>query len=152
MIYAREYLCPVGPITIRVDDEAVIDLSFSYLDEVSTHPSALLDEAIGQLDEYFNGLRKEFTLPLKTHGTPFQEAVWSALRAIPYGETATYGQIAAQVGRPKGPRAVGMANNRNPIGIIIPCHRVIGKDGKLVGFGGGLGMKQFLLELEQAHR
>ncbi len=103
-------------------------------------------------DEYFAGGRKDFDLPLCPRGTEFQKKVWSALREIPYGETRAYGEIAAAVGNPKAARAVGMANNRNPISVIVPCHRVIGSDGKLVGYGGGLDIKEFLLDLEREHR
>lgn len=101
-----------------------------------------------QLDEYFAGERQEFELELAPAGSPFQLEVWSALRAIPYGETASYGEIAAAVGQPGAARAVGGANNRNPIAIIIPCHRVIGASGSLTGYGGGLPRKQQLLALE----
>lgn len=106
-------------------------------------------QAVQELAEYFAGKRTEFTVPLHENGTPFQKRVWAALRTIPYGETRSYGQIAEQIGNPGGARAVGMANNRNPIMIITPCHRVIGADGSLVGFGGGLSVKEYLLELEK---
>jgi len=109
----------------------------------------LIQKAAAQIKEYLEGKRKQFKLPLVLHGTEFQMAVWQALQKIPYGETRSYKEIAASIGRPKAVRAVGMANNRNPISIIIPCHRVIGHDGKLVGYGGGLPLKQFLLELER---
>lgn len=109
----------------------------------------VLWETVRQLDEYFAGKRREFSIPIKTHGTDFQERVWKALRAIPYGETRTYGQIAAQVGNPKASRAVGGANHNNPILILTPCHRVIGADGSLTGFGGGLRVKEALLALEK---
>ena len=105
--------------------------------------------AVSQLDEYFAGKRRVFDLPLRPHGTAFQRLVWDALLSIPYGETMSYGQIARLVGNPKACRAVGMANNRNPISIIIPCHRVIGSNGALVGYGGGLELKTRLLELER---
>lgn len=109
----------------------------------------VLRETVRQLDEYFAGKRREFSIPLKTHGTAFQERVWGALRSIPYGETRTYGQIAAQVGNSKASRAVGGANHNNPILILTPCHRVIGADGSLTGFGGGLDVKEALLALEK---
>lgn len=111
--------------------------------------SPLLRQAALELEEYFEGQRQSFDLPLAPVGTPFQQKVWKALREIPYGETASYGQIAAKVGSPRGARAVGMACNRNPILILIPCHRVIGADGSLTGFGGGLDMKEKLLGLER---
>jgi methylated-DNA-[protein]-cysteine S-methyltransferase len=109
----------------------------------------LIQKASAQVKEYFAGKRKQFDLPLDMRGTEFQIAVWQALQKIPYGETRSYKEIAADIGRPKAVRAVGMANNRNPISIIVPCHRVIGHDGNLVGYGGGLPLKQFLLELEK---
>ena len=99
--------------------------------------------------EYFAGARRVFTVPLAPAGTPFQRLVWDALREIPYGATATYGEIAAAVGSPKAFRAVGMANHQNPIFIAVPCHRVIGAGGKLVGYGGGLDMKEALLQMER---
>jgi len=110
----------------------------------------LIQKAAAQIEEYLDGKRKHFSLPLAPQGTEFQLAVWQALQKIPYGETRSYKEIAASIGRPKAVRAVGMANNRNPISIIVPCHRVIGHDGKLVGYGGGLPLKQRLLELERA--
>jgi len=109
----------------------------------------LIQKAAAQIKEYFEGKRTQFKLPLAPHGTEFQLAVWRALQDIPYGETRSYKEIAATIGRPKAVRAVGMANNRNPISIIVPCHRVIGHDGKLVGYGGGLPLKKHLLELER---
>jgi len=109
----------------------------------------LLKEAARQLDSYFAGELKEFSLPLEPSGTAFMKQVWAALCEIPYGKTATYGEIAGKVGRPKAARAVGLANNRNPIPIFIPCHRVIGTDGSLTGYRGGLEMKKRLLELEK---
>ncbi|XCP86408.1 methylated-DNA--[protein]-cysteine S-methyltransferase [Roseburia hominis] len=110
----------------------------------------LVTRAISQITEYLEGKRQEFTLPLAPQGTPFQQAVWRALRTIPYGETRCYSEIAQMVGNPKACRAVGMANNRNPIIILIPCHRVVGKNGSLVGYAGGLDIKEKLLELEGA--
>src|SRR5579859_57933 len=105
---------------------------------------------IQQLDEYFAGERREFSFALDLRGTDFQLACWRALLAIPYGQTRTYGDIARVVGRPQGFRAVGMANNRNPVAIVVPCHRVIASDGTLCGYGGGLDIKRKLLELEGA--
>jgi methylated-DNA-[protein]-cysteine S-methyltransferase len=110
----------------------------------------LIKKAAIQIKEYLNGKRKKFSLPLAMHGTPFQMDVWKVLQNIPYGETRSYKQIAECVHRPKAVRAVGMANHRNPISIIVPCHRVIGHDGSLTGYGGGLPLKKYLLELEQA--
>jgi O-6-methylguanine DNA methyltransferase len=105
---------------------------------------------IAELEEYFVGNRRKFTFPLDLRGTDFQLACWNALLAIPYGETRSYGDIARTVGKPTGFRAVGMANNRNPIAIVVPCHRVIASDGTLCGYGGGLDLKRKLLELEGA--
>jgi methylated-DNA-[protein]-cysteine S-methyltransferase len=105
-------------------------------------------EALVQLAEYFEGRRTEFELPLAPAGTPFQLRVWTVLREIPYGRTASYGEIARKVGVPSAPRAIGVANGLNPIGIIVPCHRVIGSDGSLTGYGGGLERKRWLLDLE----
>jgi methylated-DNA-[protein]-cysteine S-methyltransferase len=110
----------------------------------------LIKKAAEQIEEYLNGKRKKFSLPLAMHGTPFQMDVWQALQTIPYGETRSYKEIAELVHRPKAVRAVGMANHRNPISIIVPCHRVIGHNGSLTGYGGGLPLKKYLLELEQA--
>ncbi|AFM39791.1 O-6-methylguanine DNA methyltransferase [Desulfosporosinus acidiphilus SJ4] len=104
--------------------------------------------AIQELKEYFEGNRRDFTIPIHSQGTPFQQKVWEELRRIPYGETRSYGELAVNLGNPKGQRAVGMANHCNPIGIIVPCHRVIGKNGSLTGYAGGLDIKQRLLELE----
>jgi len=111
-------------------------------------PDGLTDKAAKQLEEYFAGKRKQFDVPLSPAGTAFQLAVWEALREIPYGKTASYEQIAQAVNNPKACRAVGLANNRNPVWIMIPCHRVIGKNGSLTGYGGGLEMKKKLLVLE----
>lgn len=112
----------------------------------------LLRQTARELSEYFRGERQSFTVTIRAEGTDFQRRVWEALRRIPYGETRTYGEIARQVGSPKGARAVGMACNRNPIMLMIPCHRVVGSDGRLVGFAGGLAMKETLLELEKAQK
>ena len=108
----------------------------------------LLAEAMRQLAEYFAGERREFELPLAPEGTPFMRRVWAELVKVPYGAIATYGEIAERIGNPGGSRAVGLANNRNPIAIIIPCHRIIGSSGKLVGYAGGVELKERLLALE----
>ncbi|MEO5937879.1 MAG: methylated-DNA--[protein]-cysteine S-methyltransferase [Sphingomonas sp.] len=115
--------------------------------EQPDHP--VLVEAKRQLDDYFGGKRRQFDLPLDFHGTDFQKSVWAALLTIPAGETRSYAAIAAQIGRPSACRAVGAANGKNPISIVAPCHRVIGSDGSLTGFAGGLEGKKFLLELER---
>jgi len=113
------------------------------------HDDDCLTEAAGQLREYFAGTRREFDLQLHPHGTAFQLAVLDALRRVPYGQTRSYADIAAAIGRPKAVRAVGAANGRNPLPIVIPCHRVIGRDGSLTGYGGGMDAKRFLLALER---
>jgi methylated-DNA-[protein]-cysteine S-methyltransferase len=117
----------------------------AYVQE-KRHP--VLVEAERQLAEYFDGRRKEFTLPLDVSGTPFQRAVWNALSTIPFGETRSYAGIASQIGNPKAVRAVGAANSRNPVSIVVPCHRVIGSSGALTGFAGGLDIKAQLLAFE----
>jgi methylated-DNA-[protein]-cysteine S-methyltransferase len=114
------------------------------------HDATPFAEALRQLEEYFRGERRTFHLPLAPVGTPFQLAVWLALQGIPYGETVSYGELAGRVGLPGGARAVGLANGANPLPIIVPCHRVIGADGSLTGFGGGLDIKRALLSLEGA--
>jgi O-6-methylguanine DNA methyltransferase len=112
--------------------------------------STAMRRYVSELEEYFAGVRRDFSFPLDLRGTEFQLACWRALVAIPYGQTRTYGDIARAVGRPQGFRAVGMANNRNPVAIVVPCHRVIASDGTLCGYGGGLDIKRKLLELEGA--
>lgn len=146
---------PVGILCIEENGEAVTALEFEGEGEnptlgfVEKPPTGLLEEAGNQLMEYFRGKRKEFTLPLSPQGTEFQKKVWAALRTIPYGQTRSYGEIAAQVGNPKAARAIGGANNKNPIMILIPCHRVVGADGSLTGFACGVGVKKYLLDLER---
>lgn len=165
---------PIGMICIEEDGKAVTDLyldrayrkqyhagrneakieakteadnsSMDFVDEPQTE---LLKRAGTELMEYFQGKRKGFTLPLSPQGTEFQKKVWEALRSIPYGETRSYGEIAAQVGNPRAARAVGGANNKNPIMIFIPCHRVVGADGSLTGFACGLEAKKYMLDLER---
>ena len=139
---------PAGPLTIAEENGAIIRLDFGEFGPMGER-SPVLEEAVRQLKEYFAGERREFTLPVDPRGTPFQKSVWRALCGIPYGETRSYGEIARAVGKPGACRAVGMANHRNPVSIIIPCHRVIGADGSLTGYGGGLERKRFLLRLER---
>lgn len=122
------------------------------VDDFIEKDTKLLVKAKNELEEYFEGKRKEFDLPLKQEGTEFQKKVWNALSKIPYGETRTYKEIAKMIGNEKASRAVGMANNKNNIPIIIPCHRVIGSNGKLVGYALGLDMKQYLLDLESKNK
>lgn len=141
-------------VTIAEQDGKIVRVSLggNGIPEGENKQTRLLVQAAGQLDEYFTGKRKEFDLPLAAKGTLFQKKVWNALCTIPYGETRSYKDIAIQIGNAKACRAVGMANHNNPIGIIVPCHRVVGADGKLVGYAGGLDRKQFLLELERKYK
>ena len=143
---------PVGYWVIERDEEGICRIDrrpwYAEAAENRAEKDSLLEKAAKELKEYFQGKRREFDLPLSVKGTAFQMKVWRALQEIPYGETRSYGEIAEAIGKPKAARAVGMANNRNPVSIIIPCHRVIGADGKLVGYGGGLDAKEYLLELE----
>ena len=144
------YDTPVGKICIGEENGAITRVTWSKTpSDALEGETPLILQCKKQLEEYFAGERKTFDLPLAPKGTAFQQKVWKALTEIPYGETRTYGEIAAAVGNPKGARAVGMANNKNPIGIIIPCHRVVGANGKLVGYAGGMEKKAFLLELER---
>ena len=141
---------PFGTILIGWEGDAVVFLKLGDSDSIS--PSPVSELAAIQLQEYFAGTRKTFTFPIELRGTPFQISVWEALSRIPYGETRTYGDIAGAIGNPKAVRAVGMACNRNPIWIAIPCHRVIGSNRKLTGYAGGLTMKDSLLNLETKYR
>ncbi len=142
------YHSPVGDIQLEWENGAVTALKKVDTELKASEPNELTELVFRQLDEYFAGSRKVFDFPYRLHGTPFQEKVWEALREIPYGETRSYKDIAEAIGHPKAFRAVGMANHANPIFIVIPCHRVIGTSGALVGYGGGLEMKKALLELE----
>lgn len=141
-------------ITIAEQDGKIISVFFGddTISGAEMHTTPLLDRALHQLEEYFMGNRKEFDLPLELKGTLFQQNVWNALLTIPYGETRSYKDIAIQIRNEKACRAVGMANHKNPIGIIIPCHRVVGAGGSLTGYAGGLEKKQYLLELEQNYK
>lgn len=156
------YASPVGPLEIIEESGAIAEIRFALggaAPEKQPAPekdsrdsfvpeTSLLAETARELDRYFAGSLESFTLPLAPRGTPFQLAVWKALLAIPYGGLATYGEIARIVGNPRAARAVGMACNRNPIAIAIPCHRVVGASGALTGYAGGVGVKRFLLDLE----
>lgn len=148
---------PVEPLLLAADDNGLHLIEFhsprhpmARLPEWAEGNNAVLDATRAQLDEYFAGTRKDFDLPLAPQGTSFQKNVWQTLATIPYGETISYAQLAQRVGKSTAMRAVGAANGRNPLPIVLPCHRVIGADGSLTGFGGGLPTKQFLLELEGA--
>ncbi|MGW2052195.1 methylated-DNA--[protein]-cysteine S-methyltransferase [Streptomyces sp. NPDC001858] len=145
---------PYGPLTLVADDGVLCGL---YMTEQRHRPpeeafgpcdGTLFAEPEAQLEAYFAGELKEFTLELRLRGTPFQRAVWAELRKIPYGETRTYGELAEALGNPSASRAVGLANGKNPVGIVVPCHRVIGAGGGLTGYGGGLERKQRLLDFE----
>ncbi|MHC1772783.1 MAG: methylated-DNA--[protein]-cysteine S-methyltransferase [Flexilinea sp.] len=154
MLYSYFYETPVGQIQITENGAAIISINFpgeSCYPDAQNYETDLLRKTAGQLKEFFEGRRKEFDLPLAPAGTPFMEKVWDQLQKINYGETCSYKDIAGAIENPKAVRAVGMANHRNPIPIIIPCHRVIGANGSLVGYGGGLPMKKFLLDLEKSN-
>ncbi len=147
---------PVGPLTVVAQDDQLCALLWpnerpnrvilGAMVATPHHPT--LQNVVQQLQEYFSGQRTQFDIALHAQGTPFQQQVWQALLTIPYGETRSYAQIACQIGNPKAVRAVGAANGRNPISIIVPCHRVVGSDGTLTGFAGGLEIKARLLQLE----
>jgi len=148
---------PVGKLKLIASDKGLVAILWENdnphrvrLSElVEDKRQSILIETERQLNEYFAGKRKEFSLALDMRGTPFQKNVWEALLAIPFGETRSYGQLAKQLGNPRATRAVGVANGRNPLSIVVPCHRVIGSSGKLTGFAGGLETKAHLLELEE---
>jgi len=146
--------CPVGELLILSNENSILEIHFQknrsahLIDKTWINGGDVVEECAKQLDEYFTGARKKFELPLSAKGTPFQQNVWKALAIIPYGKTMSYSQIAEAIGQPRAVRAVGAANGANPIPIVIPCHRVIGANGKLTGFGGGLQNKELLLELE----
>lgn len=150
MKYIKQIHTKLGNIAIIEEDNKIIaiEINKKIEEEMVQKETPLLKETEKQLLEYLEGRRKTFTVPLNPKGTKFMKQVWTALQEIPYGEVRTYGQIAQTVGKPKAARAVGMANHRNPIPIIIPCHRVIGSNGKLVGYALGIEMKEFLLKLE----
>lgn len=173
IIHSTTFNSPVGPLFLAASTLGLMALEFDARlpgqQTIRPNPRDLQSEAkaakealsveespdtlrpyVQQLEEYFAGERREFSFPLDLRGTDFQLACWRALLAIPYGETRSYGDIARAVGRPQGFRAVGMANNRNPLAIVVPCHRVIASDGTLCGYGGGLEVKRKLLELEGA--
>jgi methylated-DNA-[protein]-cysteine S-methyltransferase len=148
---------PVGRLLLAGDEEGLRLIGFA---EGKNQPkpesdwryhTEPLQKVVGQLSDYFAGNRRRFDLPLQLRGTPFQRVVWRALQDIPYGQTISYGELARRIGNPKGSRAVGLANGSNPIAIVVPCHRVIGSNGKLTGYGGGLCHKETLLELERKH-
>ncbi len=155
VIWFDEVPSPVGPLRLVADEHGLRQIWF----ENERHPKRAAPQwvrapqavqfAREQLEEYFAGLRQVFELPLHPVGTPFQLSVWQALAEIPYGSTQSYGEVARRIGEPQAVRAVGAANGRNPLPIVLPCHRVIGADGSLTGFGGGLPVKQYLLAMER---
>lgn len=143
------YLSPIGPVEISGTEKGILSVGFvkRRFPNGRNLPECV-QKGIRQLDEYFRGTRKKFSLKLLPQGTPFQKLVWQQLRKIPYGKVVSYGDVARAIGKPHAFRAVGGANNKNPIGIITPCHRVIGSNGKLVGYGSGLWRKEWLLDHE----
>lgn len=168
-LHSTRFMSLVGPLFLAASEKGLVALEFDARlpgqQTIRPNPRDLRAECNAlqftesatavsrytrELEEYFAGARRQFTFPLDLRGTDFQVACWRALLAIPYGETRTYADIAHAVGRPRGFRAVGMANNRNPVAIVVPCHRVIASDGTLCGYGGGLDIKRKLLELEGA--
>lgn len=149
------YNFSIGEIFIADNETSITSISFYDENRFYDHlmnETPLIQAAAKQIEEYLQGIRKEFDLPLAPSGTLFQKQVWEALLKIPYGETRSYKDIAISINNPKSYRAVGMANNQNPIMIVIPCHRVIGSNGNLVGYGGGLNIKESLLNLENKNR
>lgn len=176
-LYRKEIMTPCGPLTLLCDGRALTAVRFGReADGAATAKTAqagaemfekvmptqqtqearaaqeILEQAAREIGEYFEGKRRAFAVPTAAAGTPFQQAVWNALKEIPYGETRTYGEIARRIGHPRASRAVGQANNRNPLPIVVPCHRVIGASGALTGYAGGLAVKVRLLELERTPR
>lgn len=146
------YTFPCGCFRIEQAGDCIVSIS-AVQGPVPNYgtPTPLTQQLAIQMEEYFQGKRKVFDIPYILHGTPFQERVWQALCQIPYGQTRSYRDIAEEIGQPKAYRAVGMANHRNPMMLVVPCHRVIGADGSLGGYAGGLELKRFLLSLEQNH-
>ncbi len=176
-LYSKKITTPCGPLTLLCDGRTLVAIRFGReADGAATAKAAqagaemfekvmptqqtqearaaqeILEQAAREIGEYFEGKRRAFAVPTAAAGTPFQQAVWNALKEIPYGETRTYGEIARRIGHPRASRAVGQANNRNPLPIVVPCHRVIGTSGALTGYAGGLAVKERLLELERTPR
>ncbi|WP_415881732.1 methylated-DNA--[protein]-cysteine S-methyltransferase [Neptuniibacter sp. QD34_54] len=149
-MYAAIMNTALGSLLIKANNSAITSIHF--LQDNETVPellgNALTNQCVSELSEYFAGKRVRFDVPLAPNGTKFQQSVWNALNDIPYGKTCSYGEVAKKIGKPKAARAIGMANNRNPIPIIIPCHRVLGSNGNLTGYAGGLENKSYLLNLE----
>ena len=149
MTFSTQFSSFAGPLTLEGDDHVLTRVGFGAPGAQQGHAEAL-STAVTQLEQYFAGERTEFDLEVELHGTPLERRVWEEVSAIPYGETATYAEIARRIGRPDACRAVGRANGRNPLAVIVPCHRVVGSDGSLTGYAGGLEMKRALLDLERA--
>jgi methylated-DNA-[protein]-cysteine S-methyltransferase len=147
---------PVGKLLLVADEEGLLEIAFAegrtapVVDPAWTSGGGMLREPVRQLEAFFAGQLRDFDLPLKPRGTAFQQRVWKLLRAIPFGETISYGELARRAGNPAASRAVGLANGSNPIAIVIPCHRVIGSNGKLTGYGGGLKNKRWLIDFERS--
>ena len=156
MIYHTFISSPLGNILLTADDHGLTGISFQNGTEAKKPPRGSVEspttfeEAERQIGAYFRGALKRFNLPLSPSGTPFQRSVWNALIDIPYGETISYGELAKRIGKPTACRAVGAANGRNPLPIVVPCHRVIGSDGRLTGYNGGIYLKEYLLKLEKS--
>lgn len=155
-LHKLDYQSPIGVIEIIGTDEAIVSILFSEENEIANQllpeTPQVLKKSYNELDEYFKGDRYEFTFPYEFEGTDFQKTVWSALIEIPYAETVSYQDIAISIDNPKAVRAVGSANGKNKMSIVIPCHRIIGANGKLTGYAGGLWRKEWLLEHEQSFK
>lgn len=150
-MYQTQVSSPLGPIVVRSDGHNITAIEFSSARLDASAECEVLTKAVTQLERYFSGDLKQFDLPLRPQGTEFQRQVWQALQAVPHGRTASYATIAKAIDNPKGVRAVGMANSRNPIAIVVPCHRIIGANGSLTGYAGGLDKKAWLLQHEGCH-
>jgi methylated-DNA-[protein]-cysteine S-methyltransferase len=155
-IFTAVYESPIGAIEIKAEEKGILEVHFVEKSGLLRSPGGaaaggpdVLRACLSQLEEYFRGKRASFSLPLRLEGTAFQKKVWAALLRVPFGQTTTYGAIAAAVGNKRAGRAVGGANHRNPVSIIVPCHRVVGSDGRLTGYGGGLWRKEWLLAHER---
>ena len=147
-IYTGYYESPIGLIEVGGNSDAIRSVNFVEVWRPGCCSNDVVNQAVRELGEYFEGNRRRFEVPLALEGTPFQQAVWRELLKIPYGSTASYGDIAKAIGNPKAVRAVGGANHRNPIALIVPCHRMIGSDGKMTGYGSGIWRKEWLLKHE----
>ena len=157
--YSGAFMAPFGEVTIVASHIGVRYVTFAddahpksldMLNVESNDCHVVVHEVVRQLDEYFSGTRREFDLPLDLQGTEFQVAAWRSLARVPFGSTASYGEQAASIGRPRAVRAIGGANGRNPVAIVLPCHRIIGANGSLTGFGGGIAVKKWLLDHEKS--